>query len=75
VKFQSINLRKNRFGFEPEITAKIDPIPKERIHGVGIPYYDMTYECEKRWDGGTDYRRGTASSSTICSDKTRVPKS
>jgi len=41
---QGLNLKENRFGFEPEVTAKISRIPKVRIYEVGISYYGRTYE-------------------------------
>ena len=40
---QSISIRENRFGFEPEITAKIAKM-KIPIYEVGISYYGRTYE-------------------------------
>lgn len=40
---QDIALREKRFGFEPEITAKIARIPGVRIYEVGISYYGRTY--------------------------------
>jgi glycosyltransferase involved in cell wall biosynthesis len=51
---QSINLKENRFGFEPEITAKISRFPKIRIYEVGISYYGRTYEEGKKigWKDG-----------------------
>lgn len=51
---QSIKLKENRFGFEPEITAKISRIPKVRIYEVGISYYGRTYEEGKKigWRDG-----------------------
>lgn len=51
---QSINLKENRFGFEPEITAKISRIPNIRIYEVGISYYGRTYEEGKKigWKDG-----------------------
>ena len=45
---QGINLREKRFGFEPEVTAKISQIPKIRIYEVGISYYGRTYEEGKK---------------------------
>jgi len=45
---QSINLKENRFGFEPEITAKISKIPNIRIYEVGISYYGRTYKEGKK---------------------------
>lgn len=51
---QSIPLRENRFGFEPEVTAKISRIEKIRIYEVGISYYGRTYEEGKKigWKDG-----------------------
>ena len=51
---QSITLTENRFGFEPEVTAKISRIPKIRIYEVGISYYGRTYEEGKKigWRDG-----------------------
>ena len=51
---QSITLKENRFGFEPEITAKISKIPNIRIYEVGISYYGRTYEEGKKigWKDG-----------------------
>ncbi len=51
---KSIPLQENRFGFEPEITAKISRIPKIRIYEVGISYYGRTYEDGKKigWKDG-----------------------
>lgn len=50
---QSITIEENRFGFEPEITAKISKI-KCRIYEVGISYYGRTYEEGKKisWRDG-----------------------
>ncbi len=51
---QNIQLNENRFGFEPEITAKISRIKKIRIYEVGISYYGRTYEEGKKigWKDG-----------------------
>ncbi len=51
---QGIPLRENRFGFEPEVTAKISRIPNIRIYEVGISYYGRTYEEGKKigWKDG-----------------------
>lgn len=51
---KSISLNENRFGFEPEITAKIARIPKIRLYEVGISYYGRTYEDGKKigWKDG-----------------------
>jgi glycosyltransferase involved in cell wall biosynthesis len=44
-----ITIEENRFGFEPEITAKISKIrPRIRIYEVGISYYGRTYEEGKK---------------------------
>ena len=44
-----ITIEENRFGFEPEITAKISKIhPKIRIYEVGISYHGRTYEEGKK---------------------------
>jgi len=45
---QQIELKENRFGFEPEVTAKVAKIPKIRIYEVGISYYGRTYEEGKK---------------------------
>lgn len=52
--FQSINLTENRFGFEPEITAKLSRIKNIRIYEMGISYYGRTYEEGKKigWKDG-----------------------
>ncbi len=49
-----INLRENRFGFEPEVTAKISRIKNIRIYEVGIAYYGRTYQEGKKitWRDG-----------------------
>jgi glycosyltransferase involved in cell wall biosynthesis len=51
---QSIHLVENRFGFEPEITAKLSRIKGIRIYEVGISYYGRTYEEGKKigWRDG-----------------------
>lgn len=51
---QGIPLRENRFGFEPEVTAKISRIPGIRIYEVGISYYGRTYQDGKKinWKDG-----------------------
>lgn len=52
--FQSLNLTENRFGFEPEITAKLSRIKNIRIYELGISYYGRTYEEGKKigWKDG-----------------------
>ena len=51
---QSLALKENRFGFEPEVTAKIARIPDIRIYEVGISYYGRTYAEGKKinWKDG-----------------------
>jgi glycosyltransferase involved in cell wall biosynthesis len=51
---QGLTLKERRFGFEPEVTAKISRIPKIRIYEVGISYYGRTYEEGKKinWKDG-----------------------
>jgi glycosyltransferase involved in cell wall biosynthesis len=51
---KSLELQERRFGFEPEVTAKISRIPKIRIYEVGISYYGRTYEEGKKigWKDG-----------------------
>ncbi|MGW8315746.1 MAG: glycosyltransferase family 2 protein [Bacteroidales bacterium] len=51
---KKIELRENRFGFEPEITAKIARIPGIRIYEIGISYYGRTYREGKKinWKDG-----------------------
>lgn len=51
---KGILIRENRFGIEPEITAKLARIPKIRIYEVGIAYYGRTYEEGKKigWKDG-----------------------
>lgn len=50
---QAIEIKENRFGFEPEITAKISKM-NCRIYEVGISYYGRTYEEGKKigWKDG-----------------------
>lgn len=47
-------LLENRFGFEPEVTAKISKVPKIRIYEVGVSYYGRTYDEGKKinWKDG-----------------------
>ncbi|MEO0058470.1 MAG: Dodecaprenyl-phosphate galacturonate synthase [Bacteroidota bacterium] len=49
-----IKLVEKRFGFEPEVTAKIAKIPRIRIYEVGISYYGRTFEEGKKinWRDG-----------------------
>jgi glycosyltransferase involved in cell wall biosynthesis len=51
---KSVDLQENRFGFEPEVTARIARIPGIRIYEVGISYYGRTYAEGKKinWKDG-----------------------
>ena len=50
---QAIKIEENRFGFEPEVTAKVSKL-NVRIYEVGISYYGRTYEQGKKigWRDG-----------------------
>ncbi len=51
---QSIDLKEKRFGFEPEVTAKVAKKKGLRIYEVGISYYGRTFEEGKKigWKDG-----------------------
>ncbi len=51
---QKISLKENRFGFEPEVTAKVARIKGIRIYEVGISHYGRTYDEGKKinWKDG-----------------------
>lgn len=51
---KSLVLKEKRFGFEPEVTAKISKVPDIRIYEVGISYYGRTYSEGKKinWKDG-----------------------
>lgn len=51
---QQLRLEQNRFGFEPEVTAKIARVPGIRIYEVGISYFGRTYAEGKKitWRDG-----------------------
>ncbi|MFN3917476.1 MAG: glycosyltransferase family 2 protein [Flavobacteriales bacterium] len=51
---KNLRLKEKRFGFEPELTAKLSRISKIRIYEVGISYYGRTYEEGKKigWKDG-----------------------
>lgn len=51
---QGLRLEQKRFGFEPEVTAKIARVPGVRIYEVGISYYGRTYAEGKKigWKDG-----------------------
>lgn len=45
---KKVKLRESRFGFEPEVTARISRIPNIRIYEVGVSYYGRTYDEGKK---------------------------
>jgi glycosyltransferase involved in cell wall biosynthesis len=45
---KDIELIESRFGFEPEITAKISRVPSIKIFEVGISYYGRSYSEGKK---------------------------
>ena len=51
---KNIELKENRFGFEPEVTAKISKIKNIRIYEVGVKYYGRSYDQGKKinWKDG-----------------------
>ena len=51
---QGINLKERRFGFEPEVTAKVSRVEDIRIYEVGISYYGRSFEDGKKigWKDG-----------------------
>jgi len=51
---QGIKLKENRFGFEPEVTAKVSRVKNISIYEVGISYYGRTFEEGKKigWKDG-----------------------
>ena len=51
---QSIDIKENAFGLEPEITAKLSKIKNIRFYEVGISYYGRTYAEGKKinWKDG-----------------------
>lgn len=51
---QGLDLKERRFGFEPEVTAKLARVKSIRIYEVGISYYGRTYAEGKKigWKDG-----------------------
>lgn len=51
---KSVSLKEKRFGFEPEVTAKVSRIPRVRFYEVGISYYGRSFEDGKKigWKDG-----------------------
>ena len=56
---QQIRIEENRFGFEPEITAKVSKLPGVRIYEVPVSYYGRTYAEGKKpnWRDGVSALR------------------
>jgi glycosyltransferase involved in cell wall biosynthesis len=53
---KQITLKENRFGFEPEVTAKISRVKGIRIYEVGIAYYGRTYQEGKKINWADGFR-------------------
>ena len=53
-KLKSINLEENRFGFEPEVTAKLNNV-KCKFYEIGISYNGRSYMEGKKLHGRTDF--------------------
>jgi glycosyltransferase involved in cell wall biosynthesis len=53
---RKIAFKENRFGFEPEVTAKIRRFPGVRIYEVGISYYGRTYQEGKKISAKDGFR-------------------
>ncbi len=53
---KKIDLKEERFGFEPEVTSKIARIPKIKIYEVGISYYGRTYNEGKKISARDGFR-------------------
>jgi len=53
---KDLNLKEKKFGFEPEVTAKVSRIPDIRIYEIGISYYGRTYKDGKKigWKDGIE---------------------
>lgn len=51
---QGLQLKEKRFGFEPEVTAKMSRVPDVRVYEVGISYYGRTFAEGKKigWKDG-----------------------
>ena len=51
---KQLRIKEKRFGFEPEVTAKVSRIKNIRIYEVGIAYYGRTYDDGKKikWTDG-----------------------
>ncbi|MEA3497348.1 MAG: glycosyltransferase family 2 protein [Bacteroidota bacterium] len=51
---KSLDLKEKKFGFEPEVTAKVSRVPDVRIYEIGISYYGRKYSDGKKisWKDG-----------------------
>lgn len=51
---KNLKLKEKRFGFEPEVTAKLARVPGIRIYEIGISYYGRTFADGKKvnWRDG-----------------------
>ena len=51
---KNIKLKENRFGFEPEVTAKLSKVKNLRLYEVGVNYYGRKYSEGKKitWKDG-----------------------
>ena len=45
---KSLDLKENRFGFEPEVTAKVARVPKSELMKLEISYYGRTMKTGKK---------------------------
>ena len=45
---KNLNLKEKRFGFEPEVTAKMSRVKNVKIYEVGISYFGRTYAEGKK---------------------------
>lgn len=53
---KSLDLKEQRFGFEPEVTAKMSRVPGVRIYEIGISYYGRTYVEGKKINAKDGFR-------------------
>ena len=63
---QGLKLEENRFGFEPEVTAKVARVLGVRIYEVGISYYGRTYAEGKKIGGRDEFRAISCILTTGC---------
>jgi len=53
---KGLKLKEQRFGFEPEVTAKMSRVPGVRIYEIGISYYGRTYAEGKKINAKDGFR-------------------